>query len=282
MTKPVIVTRTTKNAALTYEEQDQNFINLRDATVSVTAGTGGTKVTSDLNGNITLVAGTGITLTGNNTAKTITITNNSLGANAFGKIVVAGQSDVDADSASDTLTLVAGSNITLTTNASTDSITINSTSSGLTSVEQDLTPKLGGNLDVNNKTISNSLSDSVNIVDNVIFTQNGQFKISQITGSNRIECLNDFIIGKVNTFGGSVGQSISFGSAFGNQSMTIGVGGNNVNDSVIIVDPIRIKSLSQTQINNILVNVSRNGMLVYNSSTHKFQGQANGVWVNLH
>lgn len=46
------------------------------------------------------------------------------GGNAFGKIVVSGQSDVDADSSSDTLTLAAGSNITLTTNAGTDTVTI--------------------------------------------------------------------------------------------------------------------------------------------------------------
>ena len=48
----------------------------------------------------------------------------SAGGNAFTTIAVSGQSDVVADSSSDTLTLVAGSNITLTTNASGDSITI--------------------------------------------------------------------------------------------------------------------------------------------------------------
>ena len=42
----------------------------------------------------------------------------------FGTISVSGQSNVVADTANDTLTLVAGSNITITTNAGTDSITI--------------------------------------------------------------------------------------------------------------------------------------------------------------
>lgn len=50
--------------------------------------------------------------------------------NIFSTISVAGQSDVVADTTSDTLTLVAGSNITLTTNASTDTITIASTGGG--------------------------------------------------------------------------------------------------------------------------------------------------------
>ena len=48
----------------------------------------------------------------------------SAGGNAFGTIAVSGQSNVAADSNSDTLTLVAGSNITLTTDASADSVTI--------------------------------------------------------------------------------------------------------------------------------------------------------------
>jgi hypothetical protein len=52
------------------------------------------------------------------------------GSNAFGTIVVSGQSDVVADSTSDTLTLVAGTNITLTTNAGSDTITIAASGGG--------------------------------------------------------------------------------------------------------------------------------------------------------
>jgi hypothetical protein len=126
MTKPVIVTRTTKGSPLTYAEHDANFTNLQNATVSVTAGTGGTAVTSDLNGNITLVAGSGITLTGDNTAKTITI-DSTAGTNSFANIAVSGQTTVAADSNTDTLTLVAGTGISLTTNATTDAITITNT-----------------------------------------------------------------------------------------------------------------------------------------------------------
>jgi hypothetical protein len=46
--------------------------------------------------------------------------------NTFSTISVAGQSDVVADSKTDTLTLVAGTNVTITTNATTDAITISS------------------------------------------------------------------------------------------------------------------------------------------------------------
>lgn len=49
---------------------------------------------------------------------------------SFGTIVVSGQSNVVADSSSDTLTLVAGSNITITTDAGGDSVTITAAGAG--------------------------------------------------------------------------------------------------------------------------------------------------------
>lgn len=54
------------------------------------------------------------------------------GGDSFTTIAIAGQSNVVADSPTDTLTLVAGSNITLTTNAGTDTITIAASGGGVT------------------------------------------------------------------------------------------------------------------------------------------------------
>jgi hypothetical protein len=51
-------------------------------------------------------------------------------SNSFSTISVSGQSNVVADSTTDTLTLIAGTNITITTNATTDAITISAASSG--------------------------------------------------------------------------------------------------------------------------------------------------------
>ena len=78
---------------------------------------------------LTLVAGTGITLTTDASTDTITITNTGISQNTFSSVAVAGQSSVVAGSATDTLTLVAGTGITLTTDASTDTITITGTAS---------------------------------------------------------------------------------------------------------------------------------------------------------
>ena len=52
--------------------------------------------------------------------------------NAFSKISVTGQTDIDADSPTDTLTLAAGTNITLTTNAASDIVTITASGGGAT------------------------------------------------------------------------------------------------------------------------------------------------------
>jgi hypothetical protein len=53
------------------------------------------------------------------------------GGNAFGTIAVSGQTSVVADAAPDTLTLVAGTNVTITTDAgAADSVTINATGGG--------------------------------------------------------------------------------------------------------------------------------------------------------
>ena len=73
---------------------------------------------------LTLAAGTGIAITTNASSDTITITNNQLGANAFGNIAVSGQTTVAADSTNDTLTLEAGAGIVLTNDATNDKITI--------------------------------------------------------------------------------------------------------------------------------------------------------------
>jgi hypothetical protein len=88
---------------------------------------------------LTLVAGTGVTITTNAGADTVTITNSSpnVSQNVFSTVAVAGQSNVEADSATDTLTIAAGTGISITTDASTDTVTITSTVvSGATSFTQ--------------------------------------------------------------------------------------------------------------------------------------------------
>lgn len=91
------------------------------------AVSGQTTVAADgTNDTLTLVAGTGVTITTDATTDSITITNSVTAPNTFGTIAVATQSNVVADSTTDTLTLAAAGGMTITTNATTDTITLDS------------------------------------------------------------------------------------------------------------------------------------------------------------
>lgn len=113
-----ISTTTDAEGALTITNTANNF-----GTISVD---GQDNIVADTNSDtLTVVAGTNITIETDATADSITI-HAAAGAstNSFNTISVSGQSNVVADSATDTLTLVAGSGISITTNAGSDSVTI--------------------------------------------------------------------------------------------------------------------------------------------------------------
>ena len=109
---------------------------------------------------LTFAAGSGISLTTNASTDTITITNSSLGANAFGTIAVSGQTDVDADSTSDTLTLVGQNGVTITTDASTDTVTID----GRTSYSPFTTDLFTGDGSTTAFTLSTTVSSEENLI----------------------------------------------------------------------------------------------------------------------
>lgn len=111
------------------------------ATITITGGGSGTVteafktiavsgqsdiVADSATDTLTVAAGTGVVITTNAGTDTLTfaIDTSTVAQNSFTTIAVSGQSNVVADSPTDTLTLVAGTNITITTNAGSDSVTI--------------------------------------------------------------------------------------------------------------------------------------------------------------
>lgn len=127
-----ITKRITKGSSLTYQEMDDNLEQIAPRTSST--------------GSIQIPAGTTAQRDGSPQAGYLRYNNQlnqfegyttSWGAlagggggggevnqNAFSTFAVSGQTNIDADSSTDTINFAAGSNITLTTNASTDTLTI--------------------------------------------------------------------------------------------------------------------------------------------------------------
>jgi hypothetical protein len=135
---------------------------------------------------LTLVAGTNITITTDASTDTVTIAaTGGAAGNNFETIAVAGQNSVVADSSSDTLTLAAGTGISITTNNSTDTVTITSTVSAGATAFTGLTDAAGltvdkfylpaiTRLDVTNNGASSYRFDQYGTADNpTVYALNG-------------------------------------------------------------------------------------------------------------
>lgn len=112
-----------KDSGLTGAELDSNFLELRDQTFGV-VGDDSSTIDIAAGGTLYIQGGTNCSTTTNSDGS-ITI-NTQADQDVFKTISVAGQNDVVADSTTDSLTLVAGNGMTITTDDSTDSITFTS------------------------------------------------------------------------------------------------------------------------------------------------------------
>ena len=111
-TNAIESTMIAQNSILT-KHIDDNQIGIDQ--LNVTDGTSGQVLTTDGAGSLSFS----------------TVSGGSGSQNLFSTVAVSGQSDIVADSTTDTLTVAAGSGISLTTDASTDTLTITATGSGL-------------------------------------------------------------------------------------------------------------------------------------------------------
>ena len=124
---------------------------------------------------------------------------NGKASDAFKTIAVTGQSDIVADNATDTLNIVAGSGVTLTTNATTDTLTISATGSGGTVTSVDLTAGTG--ISVSGGPITGSGSITVNntapdqtvvLTGGTGITTSGTYPSFTVTNSDRGSSQNIF------------------------------------------------------------------------------------------
>ena len=277
MPKPSITKRVTKGAALTYAELDTNFQNIVDATISITGGTGGTAVTADLNGNITLVAGTNVTITGNNTAKTITIASSggtsgitdivqdttpqlggALDVNGQ-NIVSTGNGNIELNPAGTGEIRLIADNIVVGDGIGT--VTIDTNSGQSLQLRDPFTDPTAIALGATNVSVFGNLA-----------VLGDRITLSGAGGSlNYITTDGDSIFLKVNGTTGSASVFVSGGNDGGVGLTAIGTGFIYTNSALRLYTGSSASVISPV-----------NGMIIYNTSTNKFQGYANGTWVDLH
>jgi len=89
-----------------------------------------TVTSSNLSEVLNLVAGNGISITTDNSNNRITITASGGGAAEAFKTIAAGGNNIVADSSTDTINLVAGSNVSISSDPLSDTITISASTSG--------------------------------------------------------------------------------------------------------------------------------------------------------
>ena len=135
----MVTGNTESNITVTYEDSDGTLDfsvtgggSVSEAFKTISVSGQDDVVADSATDTLTLVAGSNMTITTSASGDTITFASSGSGGsqNLFSTIAVSGQSNVVADSTTDTLTLVAGSGMTITTDASGDSITFASSGSG--------------------------------------------------------------------------------------------------------------------------------------------------------
>lgn len=184
----------------------------------------------DISDDTNLSASDGITLSGD----ALTNTDKGSSQNIFKSFAVAGQTAVASDSNSDTLTLVAGTNILITTDATTDSITINAT-------DTNTTYAAGSDLDLTGSTFA--LETTIDTVETINLAGTGT-----LNGLDAVDATTESTIeGAIDTLGNltsatslaSVGTLTSgatgtgFTLNFANSTLSGNITGTNIDESTL-------------------------------------------------
>jgi hypothetical protein len=201
---------------------------------------------------------------------------NGKASDAFKTIAVTGQSDIVADNATDTLNIVAGSGVTITTNDTTDTLTISATGSGGSVTSVDLTAGTGISVSGGPITTSGSITVTNTAPDQTVaLTGSGTTTISGTYPSFTITS-NDQYVGTVTSVGltGGTGISISGGPITGSGSITVT---NSAPDQTVALTAGTGISISGTYPSFTITNTSAGGGTITGSGTTNYVSKFTGT-----
>jgi hypothetical protein len=169
---------------------------------------------SNCTGTVTsvgLTAGSGISVSGSpiTGSGSMTVTNSDRGSSQciFKTIAVSGQSDIVADTNSDTLTFAEGTNVTITTNATSDTLTISSSATTCTGTVTSVgltTGTTGTDVNVSGSPITGSGDITLNIPTASASNRGALSSTDWSTFNDKTDCL-----GTVTSVGLTAGTGIS-------------------------------------------------------------------------
>ncbi|MBA3724302.1 MAG: MerR family transcriptional regulator, partial [Candidatus Levybacteria bacterium] len=186
--------------------------------------------TVDISSNTNLSASDGIALTGD----ALTNTDKGSSQNIFKSIAVSGQSNVVADGNTDTLTLIAGTNVTLATDATNDSITINATDTNTTYTAGSDLDLTGTTFDLEStidtvSTINLSGTGTLNGLDAIDATTETTLESAIDTLANLTAASSLVSVGTLTGGGTGTGFTLNFT----NSTLSGNISGSNIDESTL-------------------------------------------------